>query len=190
MENLSIQEQLNMLYDDYVKYLLQKYGIVQGNYFLTPSCKSRNMKISRTNEGLNIHHIDEDKIILLSKKTIAQHYPFEHQLADRLVYANLLEHLLLHIKIAEEAVSTEIPVGIGGIAFILRDINDYFGSSEEPSGWRLNVFNAIRNQYNDYLVVLDYIYSSENLYFSKENLCSGQNVLYDKILSDLSQITQ
>lgn len=194
MGNPSIQEQFSMLYNDYVKFLLDKYGKVQGNYFSTPSCKSKNKKIFRTKEGLNIHHIDEDKSIMLGNPRIASSSPFEYQLADRLVYANLLEHLLLHIKIVEGFnvnEETPEPVGIGGVLMIVHEINDYFGKlPEEPTGWRSNMFNAIRSQYNDYIETLKYILYSDCTLLSMHSLidlCSGwySRDIYSNIYSDL-----
>lgn len=192
MNNPTIQEQLSIAYNEYVDYLLEKYGKVQGNYFSTPACKTKNKKILRTNEGLNIHHIDENKIIMLGNSNVASSFPFEYQLANRLVYANLLEHLLLHIKIAEEFdknSKTYGTVGTGGVIMVAQQINDYFGKlPEEPNGWCLNMFNAIRNQYSDYISVLNYIHNSKCdllSHYSVIKLCSGWNgEIYDKIFND------
>lgn len=104
MNNKKNKEILNLLYKSYIEccdYLKKKYGKVNGNYFLTESFKSVNSKIKRTKEGLYIHHLDEDKAIMLSNKEYAIKNPYKYQLHDRLVYCNLLEHLILHIKIME-----------------------------------------------------------------------------------------
>ena len=88
----------DMTYDELCCYLLKKYGKAEYDYFSTPECKSVQKKNSRTKEGLEIHHIDENRYPLLSAGW-AKNMPYECQKADRLVYANVLEHLLLHIKI-------------------------------------------------------------------------------------------
>ena len=98
MESTEIKNQLKMTYDELVDYLLKKYGPAQYDYFCNESCKSKNSKVSRTNEGLYCHHIDENKAILLSNDKFAVNNPFEYQKANRLVYCNVLEHLILHIK--------------------------------------------------------------------------------------------
>lgn len=45
-----------------------------------------------------IHHMDENKSVCLT----VGHSLWEFQKSYRLVYCNLLEHLLLHIKIEEQ----------------------------------------------------------------------------------------
>ena len=82
-----------MTYGELVDYLLKKYGPVECDYFRTEACKSKNPKVSRTNEGLYCHHIDEDKAIMLCNDKFAVNNPFEYQKAERLVYCNALEHL-------------------------------------------------------------------------------------------------
>ena len=77
MESTEIKNQLKMTYDELVDYLLKKYGSAQYDYFCNESCKSKNSKVSRTNEGLYCHHIDENKAILLSNDKFAVNNPFE-----------------------------------------------------------------------------------------------------------------
>ena len=99
MDSSEIQSQLKMTYSELVDYLLKKYGPAKCDYFRTEACKSKNPKVSRTSEGLYCHHIDEDKAIMLCNDKFAANNPFEYQKAERLVYCNALEHLILHIKI-------------------------------------------------------------------------------------------
>lgn len=161
MESTEIKNQLKMTYDELVDYLLKKYGPAQYDYFCNESCKSKNSKISRTNEGLYCHHIDENKAILLSNDKFAVNNPFEYQKANRLVYCNILEHLILHIKIVEEpknenANKMEIQ-GIGGaVCFICPQINDYFNGYEFKQQYLINIFNLIENNFNDYIDILEY----------------------------------
>ncbi len=161
MESTEIKNQLKMTYDELVDYLLKKYGPAQYDYFCNESCKSKNSKISRTNEGLYCHHIDENKAILLSNDKFAVNNPFEYQKANRLVYCNVLEHLILHIKIVEEpknenANQMEIQ-GIGGaVCFICPQINDYFNGYEFKQQYLINIFSLIENNFNDYIDILEY----------------------------------
>lgn len=74
------------------------------------------------------HHIDENKAIKLSKPEFAIN-PFAYQKADRLVYCDILEHLILHIKIYEETKNTCLGIA-GAIAFICPEINDYYSGKK------------------------------------------------------------
>ena len=91
-----------MNYKELVTYLLNKYGPSKYDYFHNNTYKTKNKKVTRTQDGLFCHHIDEDKAEDLSNPKLAMQYPYEYQKADRLVYCNYLEHLLLHIQIGEE----------------------------------------------------------------------------------------
>lgn len=161
MESTEIKNQLKMTYDELVDYLLKKYGPAQYDYFCNESCKSKNSKVSRTNEGLYCHHIDENKAILLSNDKFAVNNSFEYQKANRLVYCNVLEHLILHIKIVEEsknenANQMEIQ-GIGGaVCFICPQINDYFNGYEFKQQYLINILSLIENNFNDYIDILEY----------------------------------
>lgn len=83
----------NYTYKQYCEYLLNKYGPVLYKY--------GNQKNRPGKEGLFIHHMDENKVSSLCSKENQEIYP-QFQEADRLVYANYLEHALLHIMIGEE----------------------------------------------------------------------------------------
>lgn len=161
MESTEIKNQLKMTYDELVDYLLKKYGPAQYDYFCNESCKSKNSKVSRTNEGLYCHHIDENKAILLSNDKFAVNNPFEYQKANRLVYCNVLEHLILHIKIVEEPKNenaNQMKIqGIGGaVCFICPQINDYFNGYEFKQQYLINIFSLIENNFNDYIDILEY----------------------------------
>ncbi len=152
-------ELLEMSYDQLVKYYLKKYGKVKYDFFHTPTCVSVQKKNSRTKEGLQIHHIDEDKYPNLSQKEFALNCPFECQKANRLVYVNILEHLLLHIKIYQEEALRKIKkgqqpsLGKPGIRYLSKQINDYFSISSF-NNWHENMASIIRNNFDDYIDVL------------------------------------
>lgn len=177
------ESMLKMSYQDIVSALLKKYGSAKHNYFKDTACKAKNPLVTRTNEGLFCHHIDEDKAIMLCNDKFAANNPFEYQKADRLVYCNLLEHLLLHVKIAEnpnpDANENELP-GIGGaINFICKDLNDIYSGKEFADEWRKNVANKVKDNFDDYIIILRYLWNivEKNPVYkaiiTKEMLCVG-----------------
>lgn len=184
MESAEIKNEILMSYQELVDYLLNKYGSAKYDYFCNESCRSKNSKISRSSEGLQCHHIDEDKAIQLSEPKYAIYNPYEYQKADRLVYCNILEHLLLHMKIAfsprnPEANFWENP-GVGGIFNILPGINDYYGGFEYKREYQKKLYEVIADNFDAYIGLLvcikalakstrpDYV-----LTFSNENLSRG-----------------
>ena len=177
------ESMLKMSYQDIVSALLKKYGAAKQSYFKDTDCKVKNPKVSRTSEGLYCHHIDEDKAIMLSNDKFAAMNPYEYQKANRLVYCNLLEHLLLHVKIAEnpspDANENELP-GIGGaINFICKDLNDIYSGKEFADDWRKNVADKVKDSFDDYVAILRYLWNvveKNPLYkavITKEMLCVG-----------------
>lgn len=170
---------LNMTYEQCCQYLQKKYGKVPYDYFTDEKCNSKNKNNSKTNQGLIIHHIDEDKGVSLSEKKEAKNNPFKYQKADRLVYCNYLEHLILHIKIVEYnkkltikeynfyfdpkneilkkpiwwyVKGDEIYYGAGGIFnYIVPELNDIYVGVTFNEKWKQNCANLIINRKNDYL---------------------------------------
>lgn len=186
MDSLEIKKELAMTYAKLVNHLLNKYGKAEHDYFRNETCKSKNPKVPRTSEGLYCHHIDEDKAIMLSNDKFAIKNPYEYQKADRLVYCNILEHLILHIKIMEEPKNFEANEyelqGIGGVYnLICPQINDYFNGYSFKQQWLITAFSLIENNFGDYIEILKYvlrvveanpIYS---LIMRKEQLAVGWN---------------
>lgn len=189
---------MKMSYKELVQFLLNKYGPAKYDYFSTETSITKNKKVTRTDEGLYCHHIDEDKAILLSKDEFASQNPFEYQKADRLVYCNLLEHFLLHILIAEEpknkdANQSEIQ-GIGGaVCMMCRQLNDLYNGYQYKQQWMINTTNVVKNDYDSYILMLkrlwnliknNYIYSC---IITKEMLAMGwENNVYESILKEFS----
>lgn len=179
MENSEIKNELCMTYAELVDYLLEKYGKVSGDYFCSESCRTRNRKISRASDGLFCHHIDEDKAINLSNHECAINEPFEYQKADRLVYCNILEHLILHIKIAfeNESAGPFKPTGIGGILNICFAINEYFDGHESKNQKKL--YEVLADNFNCYIGLLIYISAMAkkrpeyDQLLTEDCLCSG-----------------
>ena len=157
------QNQIHLTYSSLVEHLLEKYGAAKEDYFTNESCISKNRKVSRTKEGLVCHHIDEDKAIRLSNDQYAKKNPFSYQKAERLVYCNLLEHLLLHIKITEKPrdinANTNEFLGIGGaIQFICRELNDFYSGQTPTQQWKERLMQAVIDNYDDYIIMLQYLW--------------------------------
>lgn len=177
------KKMLNSSYADIVKYLLKKYGAAKHDYFKDTSCTTKNPNVTRTAEGLYCHHIDEDKAIMLSNDQFAAANPFDYQKAARLVYCNLLEHLLLHVKIAAEhteATAEGEILGIGGaVNFICKELNDIYAGKEFVDEWRKKVAAVVKDSFDDYIMVLRYLWDivEKNPLFkaciTRESLCKG-----------------
>lgn len=145
-------------YDQYCDYLTQKYGSGLSDYF-TKSWNP-NPKCKRTKEGLFAHHVDEDKMIMLSEKKIAQMCPFEWQLKDSIVYCDYLEHLFLHSLICKFPNVNRVPnvdVGIGGVVnFLVPELNDMYSGFPVSQPWKQNCFNVVKDDFDVYLVIIEY----------------------------------
>ncbi len=157
-----IIKELSLTYEDLVKYLLKKYGKATGDYFRTPDCNSKNKKIVRTSEGLYCHHIDEDKGGNLSNSISAKSQPFEWQKKERLVYCNVLEHLILHIKIAvlrqkhnfKEPADIRRFFSTGGIFMLCKEINDMFLMSGTQVPYKQRCYKEFSDNYAEYICLL------------------------------------
>src|SRR5699024_220646 len=88
---------LSKTYEEAVKFLLNKYGPAQDDYFREKSYQRfmngeiKNItkgKFSRTKEGLYCHHIDQIKWLKVSDQYFVRKFniPYEHQRKDKLVY--------------------------------------------------------------------------------------------------------
>ena len=198
--NYSYYSQLLYLsYGQIVSSLLEKYGPVNGDYFVNESCQSKNSAISRANEGLECHHIDEYTAINLSNIASAKLYPFEYQRANRLVYCNYLEHLLLHIKIAEEQqINNESNVskkGIGGaVEFIVRNLNDFYDDRVYEMEYMNIASRVVSADYGAYMLYLRYLWNviksspDYSAMYTKQHLvCGFDGIINKRVLSDLDK---
>ncbi len=151
--------ELSLRYNDLVDYLKRKYGTVSGDFFLNRNCTTKNKSIMRSEEGLYCHHIDEDKGIDLANT--AKDYPFEWQKAERLVYCNLLEHLILHMKISvmrfpRRIMSPNIITSYfgGGLPLICRIINSLYTNYEKVIEQMKASLTPIKENYSEYILLL------------------------------------
>lgn len=157
-------------YEEYCKYLQDKYGLSKSPYF-NSNWNKNTKKISRTDEGLFCHHIKEDRGIMLSSPEFAMNNPYEYQLPENLVYCDYLEHLFLHILICEYP-STEKnkdeEVGVGGVLnFLIPELNDLYAGYKPKQDWRINIYNKVKNDKSVYLILLKRFY---DFYMKPKNI--------------------
>ena len=161
MDNEEINKELAFSYDGLVEYLLKKYGAAKYDYFVNESCKTKNRKVTRTEEGLFCHHIDEDKAIMLSSTEWAIKNPFDYQKAERLVYCNALEHLILHTKIAaapkKDGANERELQGIGGaINFLIPELNHCYSGFKYKRPYEQRIYGLISDSFDGYINILKY----------------------------------
>lgn len=102
----------NLSYSEAVQILLQKYGAVSGDYaILSNGTYVKNTTITRGAEGLEIHHICENEMADLSHPSLWHFTDF--QKASELVYADYVEHAILHYLITKEAREKNPMSGLG-----------------------------------------------------------------------------
>ncbi|WP_429970454.1 hypothetical protein ACQW5G_05490 [Fructilactobacillus sp. Tb1] len=143
---------LDMNYDQAVQYLLKKYGPAEHNYFTEQSYDKflaginktlTKGKVSRTKEGLYCHHIDEIHALNLSNPRFIKYYryPYAYQKKERLVYCNLIEHLILHALITYE---TKRQFGYPGFQILAVNVFDWYVKGEVPrkNTWKFNTYTA------------------------------------------------
>ncbi len=154
-------KEIGLPYLELCKYLQQKYGPATCDYFVSPECKTKNKKVTRTSEGLFCHHIFENRYGNLSEPHIAKIQPFETQKKENLVYCNYLEHLILHLKINansrskfEEAFEIKYFFNSLGFFWIANDINYLFKNGGSSQKWRNNCFGVVKDDFEDYVSIL------------------------------------
>lgn len=167
MNSNEINRELNMTYYELCDYLIEKYGGAELDYFPNPQCKAKRRKVGRGEEGLYCHHIDEDKGGSLSSPDQARMQPFAWQKAERLVYCNILEHLILHIKIAVLRQKEKMwrPFSLydffttGGFWVICREINSLYMDKGDTKIYRQRCYEEIKENFDDYVNVLNGVLS-------------------------------
>lgn len=184
----------NMDYQTYCSYLQNKYGIPKKAYFTTGF--SKNHTITRTNEGLVIHHKKEDVAIMLANLEYAKKNPYEFQLAENLVYCDYLEHLFLHILICEDVILNSKKTrneretqGAGGVVnFIGPELNDLYSGFITSQKWRSICYEKVINDKDVYLTLIERFISNywKPLGFSYRDLTKSYNEKFGIWNSDLN----
>lgn len=170
MELIEYKKIKDLNYRQYSKYLQEKYGLAPKAYFHL-SKKDNHLvagRVSRGKEGLQCHHICEDLVASLSDKRVAEANNMEYQQPENLCYANLLEHLYLHILIAEEQNESEdgTVLGNGGVNWIVLALNSIYSDPSnswysrkienlEEKGLSYNYNNIITDNKDTYLALVN-----------------------------------
>lgn len=209
---MTISEINHILYDisynDYVNQLKEKYGQVPKDYFYIATkgkTKGQLVKtsgITRGKDGLYIHHVYEcyflglsDPIMYSMQLTLKDKKIKDAQKAENLVYCNLLEHLILHIKIALEYNRGAEQVGID---FITGDLNRLYELGDQNliestynapnQRWKQTVYKLIKDDYDIYVMLGKIIIN--DLGISKDIVCNVTfyNTCYKKLYKDLGNV--
>lgn len=161
MNSNEILKQLNMDYKSQCMYLKIKYGSVTGDYFEDKSCKIVNNKIKRASEGLQVHHIMEYNnnpyICNLSDSYQALNNDFEFQKSKNLVYCNLIEHLILHIKITlyrNKVLNQQI---LDGTMLLINKIEELYQSPKKDK-----YLLCIKDNKEDFKYLCEYFFTNLN----------------------------
>lgn len=178
MDRNEIYRELKMSYEDLQQYLVRKYGAAKYDYFASPECNSKNKKISRTSEGLFCHHMDEDKGYNLASAEFAKTQPYKWQKKERLVYCNILEHFILHMKITILSQKdkfykpSDIPNFFSSEGFFLlcNEINDLYAQNGTNVEWRKKCFEIIKDNYEDYMMMIKAL-----LLYIDDNYCARKD---------------
>lgn len=175
-----INKLLNLSYKGLCNYLKQKYGKVKGNYFLDPSCKVRNDAIKK--EGLLIHHIYDIKYGNLKKFDRAKRTNFLYQKGENLVYCNMLEHLLLHVRMSIENNTFENIVEVMGSHYELERYKDFI--TEKTKEYKEDIdpkLHVLVDHYKEYLWLLDYSeLIIENIHFPSMSVSNKDKTILDE----------
>lgn len=132
---------LSKTYDEAIEYLLAKYGQAEDDYYREKSYERffkgeiKNItrgKYSRSSEGLECHHIDENKFLNMTNSEFikSQKIPFKYHKKEKLVFCDVIEHAILHTLIAKE---TSLEFGVPGYTVFLRPkIVDWYITKDIP----------------------------------------------------------
>ncbi len=171
-----------MTYYEYCDHLQDKYGIGLSDYMTKTFHKKR--EVTRTREGLYVHHKQEDRVSQLGTPEIAKDWPFEWQQKENLVYCDFLEHLWLHVLICKYPSPEKDPdeiVGIGGLLqFMIPELNDLYSGWKTKQAWQQNCHNKVKNNKDVYYEIL-----KEFIVFLRDN--EEYSCLIDKLFSSLGE---
>ncbi len=134
-------------YNEYLNYLIEKYGPVKDDYAILDKEKGiayKNKNIFYPAQNLYIHHIKENIISDLSYKENFYCY-FDYQKKENLVFCNLYEHCILHILISIEDKQNHHCLGRGGLLnhnmlYLLYHELNKFSLSQEDYEYLVYIF--------------------------------------------------
>lgn len=170
-----LKRQMAMDYGQLIEYLSKKYGPARYEYFISDDNLTKKRAVSRTAEGLKSHHVDENAISALNNFGFGSMYKYDHKRKERIVYCNLLEQLLLHIKIGQilyfenhNYMYTDSPLGeliTEDVSGLTMQINRLYENKIGDSQWEQNCFDVIKDRYDEYIEIL-----KQFQYFIVENV--------------------
>lgn len=173
--NLKEYEQIkNLNYDEYCQYLQNKYGLSDGNYFKTGN--------KRSDEGIFLHHIAENKVASLSNPEVAisvDPMKILYQEPKDLCFCDYLEHMLLHILIGKETAATTNLGLHGDNLYIIPALRSFFEEEEKINKYNdayyekvkddRDVYDILFKRYNDLVEQIDVVLdTNEVLYLEAE----------------------
>ncbi len=199
--NTEIVKQLQLNYWDHCRYLQLKYGLPPRDYYCNELCISKSKNITRTAEGLVIHHNAEGlNVGNLGEPHLAKLYPFEFQKKENLSYCNLIEHLLLHLKINARCCSSfafpfELKYFFNSLGFfwIGNFINTLFKEQGSAIKWQDNCFRAIYSLFDDYISILKGVLCFlDNNYTGEKRIqiAEGKQLFFDVIDQNIIDFRQ
>lgn len=166
--NEEYEKQFNMNYMQLSYYLQEKYGHIQGNYFLNEKCKQTNNKIKKIkSDGLFIHHIAEfhenyPTICSLSTTSEALKFPFEFQTSKWLCYCNYIEHIILHYLIHRLRINNynTIDLDDGICRFQLPELKMWYITKGHivKGKWNEQAYNVIKNDESTFIEIYNMFY--------------------------------
>ncbi len=172
-------------YNEYLNYLIEKYGPVKDDYAILNKEKGiayKNKNIFYPASDLYIHHIKENIISDLSYKENFYCY-FDYQKKENLVFCNLYEHCILHILISIEDKQNYYRLGRGGLLnhnmlYLLYHELSKFDLSQEDYEYLVYVFlkNTTIKISNNNGNLMNFL----NFLINKEPYKIVENVNYNK----------
>lgn len=141
---------VNMSYKNLVVFLQKKHGPVRDDYFREKSY-ARFLageikhpvkgKVAATDLGLYTHHVAEDRFESLGLPVYIQkyQYPFSLQRKEMLVYADIIEHTILHAVIIKE--NPKEYSGGGYVSFLEPMFYKWYVKEQPPRQlWNLTAY--------------------------------------------------
>lgn len=177
-----------MEYSQYCKYLQSKYGVPPHDYMNENFVKNR--RLSRAEEGLQIHHIFGDRANRLSDSQYAKQYPIEYQKATNLCYCDYLEHMLLHMLIAISS-DPYNEILVDGYKIVVKEfvpiLNDVYSGFKTRWRWLKCSVDKIIDQKDIYLDLVTWFvgFFPSNLWALKLGRQKGENFKVSSALEDV-----
>lgn len=158
---------IELSYDEAVAQLRARHGLVKDDYFVQASYEQflagkvlrlQRGNYSRTRDGLCTHHVAENQFSNMSDAvTIKQNqYPFTYQRSKYLVYADEVEHLILHALITAE---TGGQFGYHGYReYLSKDVWAWYVDRKIPQkNWRHRCYGASLLSKSEALTIFEHL---------------------------------